>query len=271
MVYTLLVALFFVSAQLVGVRLAGEGSIQPLAALVAWLFFLHIRIFDEHKDFEKDAETYPDRVLSKGIITLGDLKRVGGVVLLLELAGVALMGPDAVFWWAMAFAFSLLMYVEFFVADWLNDHILLYAVSHNPVTALIAMFVWAGTGASWHPGMYWYLALASVGMLAFEIGRKTRLPDEEHPGVPSYTTELGQDVARFVLLGLYVAVACAVGGLVMALGGSPPVVGGLAVLCALPGAATAMGRQPAKRVEAGASVVLVLCFIVSAAAAWGLA
>jgi len=46
-----------------------------------------------------------------------------------------------------------------------------------------------------------------------------------------------------------------------------PVVLGLVAV--LPGLLTALGRQPAKRVELGASLVLLVCFLVCGTVAWG--
>ncbi len=269
-VYTLLVGLFFASAQLVAVQLGGTGSLDPLAAVVAWCFFLHLRIFDEHKDYDADIVAYPDRVLSKGLVTLGHLRWLAAAAIVVQLCGALWMGQSAVLWWAFAFAFSVAMFFEFGFSAWLSEHMVVYAVTHNPVTVFVAMFVWAATGAPWHWGFVWYLALATFGMLSFEFARKTRLPAEEHKGVPSYSSVLGQGPARQMLAVTYLAVGVSLTGLAWAMGASVPLSLGVGIGCAAPGLLSCMGMQKAKIVEGAASVVLLSTFIVSGGLAWSL-
>ena len=99
-VYTLLVVLFHAAAVLVARGLTAEGGWAPQAAVVVWLVFLHLRVFDEHKDFEKDREAYPDRLLSRGVVTLTLLARVGAVVD--QKPGAADMGELAILTWYLA-------------------------------------------------------------------------------------------------------------------------------------------------------------------------
>ncbi len=268
-VYTLLVFLFWGSATLLVQGLTGEGIATVRAAVVAWLFFLHLRIFDEHKDFARDVVDYPDRVLSRGVVTLPMLARLGAAAIVAQVVLAASLGRDALVAWLAAFGFSVAMRYEFGVGQWLERHIVLYALTHNPVVAGLAVFLFFATGADWSWTYLWYVGVASFGSLAFELGRKTRLPDEEHHGVASYTTELGQAGARALLAVVYVVVWACVSGQLYALAVPdpwPPVAG----LCiALPGLATAIGSRPAKQVEAGASLVLLLAFVAVGVGAWG--
>ena len=62
-------AVFYVTALLIG-RADGNGdgpivlSFRDAAGFIAlWCFFLMLRVFDEHKDFEADAIAHPHRVL----------------------------------------------------------------------------------------------------------------------------------------------------------------------------------------------------------------
>jgi len=79
-----------------------------LGCLVTWSFFLLLRIFDEHKDYELDCQNHPQRVLQSGLITLNHLKIVGAVIITLEVAyalfldqglGMTLMAGAAMFIW----------------------------------------------------------------------------------------------------------------------------------------------------------------------------
>ena len=99
-------------------------SVRDLPGLVAlWLFFLWLRILDEHKDFDNDRIAHPDRVLQRGLVTLGDLRLIGAAALVIQL-GISLwidggVGP-VTGWWLLSLIWSLLMAEEFFVRGWLR-------------------------------------------------------------------------------------------------------------------------------------------------------
>ena len=95
-----------------------------LGGLTLFLFFFHLRVFDEHKDYAEDLVHYPHRVLQSGVITLRDLKILGGLAIATQVILSALRGPEAFVAWLAAFLFSVLMLKEFFVRDWLKRHFL---------------------------------------------------------------------------------------------------------------------------------------------------
>src|SRR2546421_12460953 len=67
----------YLAALLLGRR---GGALEPFDAFgfaAAWSFFLMLRVFDEHKDFDSDRALYPQRVLQRGLVTLRHLKIVG--------------------------------------------------------------------------------------------------------------------------------------------------------------------------------------------------
>ncbi len=272
-VYTVLVALFFGSAQLLAHAHDAQGTLRPgawVGALVVWLAFLHLRLMDEHKDFAQDRAAYPDRLLSRGVVTLPLLGRVLVVVVLLELVLASLLGPVALGWWAGMFLFTLAMRFEFGVGGWLSRHILAYAITHNPVVGLLAVFAHAATGLAWSDRFLAYVVLVSVSSLAFEVGRKIRQPEEEIVGVESYSSALGR-AGAFGLLAALVAVSTAAGiWTIWPLIGGPQGVCAVGVLIFGAACAVALARpgQPAKRVELGSSVFLLLCFVAVGVAAW---
>jgi hypothetical protein len=264
--YTVLVALFWGSAVLVVRRLCGAGDLVPTAGLVVLLAFLHLRILDEYKDYAVDRRSYPNRVLSRGIVTLGLLGRVLLVVITLEAILAFALGTRAFVAWVVAFAFSVAMRFEFGVGDRLRDSLVVYAVTHNPIVALLAVFVWAATGAPWDGRLGWFLAMVSFGSLGFELGRKIRLPHEEHAGVDSYTTDLGQSLARALLILVHVATAGSLIGLVTAFGRPDLAMVGLPTV--IVGVVTAAGLHRAKVVEAGATGALLLGLLSAGLVAW---
>ena len=264
--YGVLVALFFGSAVLVANALAGDPRVggHPAGAFVVFLVFFHLRVFDEHKDFDGDLKAYPDRVLSRGLITLKDLKILGALALLAELGLSAWIGPRALIAWALTLVFTLLMAKEFFVGAWLQKRLVLYAITHNPVVALLAVFCWACTEADWSWAFLAYVAMVSIGSLAFEVGRKFRLPSEEVPGVESYTSALGRPRAMGFLWTLFHLTAVSLGVLLLLMGD----IVWIAALPVLPAIPLVLPASGAKKVELGATLVLFLAMLVSGIVAW---
>ncbi|MDP1564109.1 MAG: AMP-binding protein [Pirellulaceae bacterium] len=179
-----------------------------LGMLTLFLFFMHLRVFDEHKDFADDARYYPHRVLQRGIVTLRGLKMVGAVAILSQLAMAVGWRPlpqsGAAVSWLTAFLFSVLMLKEFFVPQFLKKHFLIYAVSHLLVMPLLAMVVFSFTTGDylWNaPGWFWlYACVGFFVTFNWEISRKIRAPEQEIDGVDSYTKLLGTYVAAWWVL-----------------------------------------------------------------------
>jgi 4-hydroxybenzoate polyprenyltransferase len=177
-----------------------------LGALTLLLFFFHLRVFDEHKDAEDDRRNHPERLLSRGIVTLRELKIAGAVALGGELLLATLAGGAALAGWALAFAFSLVMLAEFFAARWLRARLLVYAALHMLVMPLLSAMIFSfSTGLAPHraPPLYWLYAF--VGFFVtfnWEISRKIRAPEDERAGVDSYTKLFGTFGAAWAVLGV---------------------------------------------------------------------
>lgn len=245
-------------------------SWRDLPGLLAlWLFFLWLRVLDEHKDFDNDRVAHPGRVLQRGFVTLRDLKGVGAVALVIQL-GVSLWidgGAGRVTgWWLVALVWSVLMAKEFFVSDWLRRRIIWYALSHMVVMlAIVAWVATMGAATAARSEAAWVLAaLVYASGLAFEIGRKMRAPEDEHPLADSYTQSLGVPSAT-VLLSAVVGIVA-----VLSLIATGVVGNGMCLsvpLAAIAGFLVALGvlrefrRRPtpraAKRVEAGVGLSIL--------------
>ena len=281
-------AVFFMTALLVARTTAGGSgpvavSLRDIAGFAAvWCFFLMLRVFDEHKDFEADAIAHPQRVLQRGLITLRDLKLVGAVAIAIQL-GVSLWfdggaGPVTA-WWLAALAWSTLMAREFFVREWFRRHLVVYALSHIVVMAIIAMWIATmGAPRAAFAGAPWAFAVLSLfAGLAFEIARKMRAPEQEHPMADSYTQALGVRVASGLLLGVVVGAGVVALGLTALLTGRVGMIA-LATLAAAvllaassiarfrsrPTAATAKRSEAAVGVAALATHVVVIAVLMAA-------
>ncbi|MGH9363588.1 MAG: UbiA family prenyltransferase, partial [Thermoanaerobaculia bacterium] len=184
----------------------GPWSLPGAVALLC--FFFHLRVFDEHKDFEEDSRNYPERVLQRGLVTLKDLRRLGAAAIALEVILGALRGWGALSSVLAAQLFSLLMLKEFFAGGWLRRRFLLYATSHMLIMPLLGIVVFgfaAGLPAWEAPAWFWLYAL--VGFFVtfnWEVSRKIRAPEEEREGVDSYTKVFGTLGAANVVLAIRV-------------------------------------------------------------------
>ena len=187
--------------------LVGDGTVDfdmtrdLLGALAFSCFPLMIRVFDEHKDYEEDVHNHPDRILQQGIITLGHLKVVGAIAIGLQL-GISLY-LDGGFGlitiaWLIVMGWSLLMAKEFFVGEWLEKRLFLYAFSHQLVSPMASYWIVCMAQAkSLEPGVFpvddiWpvtFLLMASG--FAIEVSRKFKAPSQERETVDSYTKALG--------------------------------------------------------------------------------
>ena len=206
----LLIFSFYSSNQFLAHALGQPGAPMryDLSSLCGYLailcFFLHLRVFDDHKDYSDDCKHYPNRVLQRGLVTLGELKLLGGIAILLEFTLAAICGPAALVAVLTAFVFSLLMLKEFFVADWLKRRFLLYASVHMLIMPLLAMIVYSfATGQFLWEAPRWYWLYSFVGFFVafnWEVSRKIRAPEEEVDGIDSYTRLFGTYGAAYLVL-----------------------------------------------------------------------
>ncbi|MDO8266762.1 MAG: UbiA family prenyltransferase [Moraxellaceae bacterium] len=194
------------------VRSASIGEItlslsDVISALVTWSFFLVLRVFDEHKDYELDCKNHPQRVLQSGLITLGHLRIAGSIAIAAQVIWSLLLdngiGQVSMAWLAM-FVWTCLMGKEFFIAEWLNRHLTLYAVSHMLVMPLIVWWLanLAVPGVALTNELQVMMLLAFISGFCFEITRKTKGPEEERDSIESYSRIFGTRGSAFVVTAL---------------------------------------------------------------------
>ncbi|KPA14013.1 UbiA prenyltransferase [Candidatus Magnetomorum sp. HK-1] len=164
---------------------------------VVFLSLLHLRIFDEHKDYEQDKIAHPDRMLSKGLITLNDLRKLLYGVLLLEAALSLYLGTHIFMIWILIMFWSYLMYTEFFVPEFLNKQMGLYLISHQIIVPIILIFGLAQRVPMESLSIQDFrlliiLCVASMcSTITYEIARKTWSKEKEHECADSYTKSWG--------------------------------------------------------------------------------
>ena len=192
----MIAALFLAHHGAIAAGWVGEARPVPmhlllLAGLAILAFFFKLRLYDELKDREEDAHVFPDRPLVRGVLRARQMKAGIAVCFVVELAGMAALGTSALAGMAIAIAYSMLMYREFFLRDFLRPRLTTYAVVHTVVTVLLTLTLFAAfTGQfPWAlDGRAWRFALGSWCLFnLFEFGRKTFVTAEERPEVASYS------------------------------------------------------------------------------------
>lgn len=153
-------------------------------------FFFRMRLFDEIKDYDVDLAINPTRPLARGLITVPEVKRMVLFLIVVEVILASTLGMITFLLYISAILYSLLMYEEFFIGDWLRPKLTTYAVSHTIVVALLGLSL-----ISANLGLMTFQSLAiPVFLLShwfifnlFEFARKTFNADEERSNVPSYS------------------------------------------------------------------------------------
>ena len=205
-----LVAAFSLSAVCFSRLVRGEPGSPPVAPMAvafatALIFFLQLRIADEFKDVEDDARYRPYRPVPRGLVTLRELGWVGVGGAAIQLGLAVWLHPPLIGLLVLAWAYLALMSREFFVAGWLRGQPAIYMASHMVIIPLIDLYA---TACDWlpvtgwpPPGLIWFVLVSYVNGIVVEVGRKTRAPADEEPGVETYSSAWGLTTAVAVWLG----------------------------------------------------------------------
>ena len=182
-----------------------------VGALTALTFFFVLRVLDEHKDQDIDRRARPELPVPRGLVTLAELRRVGGAALAVVVALNAIAAPILLLTMVLVAVWATLMTREFFVRDWLRAHPSAYLLTHMAIMPLIDAYT---TGLDWlaerqpaPPGLVLFLAVTFLNGMVIEVGRKLRAPEAEREGVDTYTHVWGLRVAPVVWIVLLLASA----------------------------------------------------------------
>ncbi len=173
-----------------------------VAFITCFLFFLQLRIADEFKDAEEDAEFRPYRPVPRGLVTLKELGVVFILSAILQLALACWLFPKLIIVLSIAWAYLLLMSKEFFVREWIKSKPITYLWTHMLIMPIVDFYA---TSCHWMPseekpgfGLLTFLAASFCNGLIIEIGRKLRQPAQEENGVPTYSKLWGPKKAALI-------------------------------------------------------------------------
>jgi 4-hydroxybenzoate polyprenyltransferase len=163
-----------------------------VAYVTSLLFFLQLRIADEHKDCDEDARYRPYRPVPRGLVTLRELTWIGIGSAIIQLALALWLSPALIWLLLVTWIYFAWMTREFFARDWLKARPVAYLFSHMLIMPLIDLYA---TACDWWPagyghppdGLFWFLIVSFFNGLAIEIGRKIRAREDEEHGVETYS------------------------------------------------------------------------------------
>ena len=179
---------YLFSRALSGLELSFPALI--ILAILGVSFFFRMRLFDEIKDYEVDLVINPTRPLARGLITVSQMKKAILFFILLEITLAMTLGWPTSLLYIAAIFYSLLMYEEFFIGDWLRPKLTTYAMSHTIVVTLLGFaLICANLGMMTFqsPAIPVFLLSHWFIFNLFEFARKTFDAAEERANVPSYS------------------------------------------------------------------------------------
>lgn len=188
----------------------GASAVLHLTPLVlaTSLFFFKLRLLDEVKDRESDMTHHPERPLPRGLLSRSEVIRLAFIIMTIEVLLFSFYGFPAFLGALIAVGYSLVMYREFFIKNWLRAHLTTYAATHTFVVVFVSLAIFAALFERQFteiPGELLYFSFAGWFIFnIFEFGRKTFARSEEKAGVDSYSKILGK--LRAVLLVVIMAV-----------------------------------------------------------------
>jgi 4-hydroxybenzoate polyprenyltransferase len=207
----LLVAAFSFSAISYSLICRGVDGFVSWSTYLVGIFttitlFMLVRIFDEFKDAEDDAQYRSHLPVPRGLMRLNELKKIGILLVALQISVNLYFFPRMLILYGLIMIYLLLMGKEFFIGTWLKKHPFWYVTSHMFIIPLIDIYA---SGLDWlladsyAPfGLVYFFAVSYMNGIVLEIGRKIRPPADEKPGVQTYTALLGTNKAIY----LYIAV-----------------------------------------------------------------
>lgn len=210
------------SASAVALSALLRGSWPSAAGLLvafvsALLCFFQLRVSDEFKDADEDRQFRPYRPVPRGLVTLGELRRLGVAAMAVQLILAWWLDRRLLAVLALVWAYMALLSQEFFVAEWLKARPFTYLWTHMLVVPLIDLYAtacdWVPAGATPPAGLGWFLAASFFNGVVVEVGRKLRAPDDEEPGVETYSAAWGRPRA---IASWIAALALAAGSAAMA-------------------------------------------------------
>ena len=168
------------------------------------LFFFHLRVFDEFKDYDHDLKNYPERPVPSGLIKLDELRFVGIIAIFAEILISMFSGVNTVIIYFICLGYSMLMYKEFFIRQWLRSKFTLYIILHEVLVFPLMFFLFSFQVKSFSlllsPTLIFLSVYLGLGLFLMEVARKIRPHELEVSSKDTYTANYGIIGATVLLL-----------------------------------------------------------------------
>lgn len=188
---------------LIPVSLSGVIGTSAILGLHNWItvalatcltvsFLFHVRVIDEVRDFSHDNEYHPDRPVQKQAISIGELKILRAISLLLFF-GISLSSLQTFILAALVFLYSSLAGRDFFCPNKIRKYF--YAYNLLNMVQLIGLQIVVYTMFNWNYSfnkiVITHIILVFLLSLLLEVVRKIKLPKDETLGRDTYSSRLG--------------------------------------------------------------------------------
>ena len=201
--------------------------------------FLLVRVLDEFKDKDIDAQYRKELPVPRGLVSLGELKWVGIVTVTIIIVAVSTQHPSMLWMLGLVLGYLALMTVEFFSHDWLSARPWVYAGSHMVIIPLVDLYAsgldWYLDGGNPHLGLVFFFCVSYFNGMVLEVGRKLKSPEAEKEGVVTYSSLYGVTKGSNILIG-FLSLTAATASVACWYAGLSPIsyfVLGLALLAAI--------------------------------------
>lgn len=164
-------------------------------AATSFGFFLLLRLFDEFKDAQKDATFQSYRPVPRGLVSLKEMGWLAFLVIFIQLIFNMTVLPLMIGVYLLVMTYMSLMTKEFFLSKWLNDHPIVYMLSHMMIMPVIDFYTtgldWINAEVTAPKGLIFFLIVTFLNGIVIEIGRKIKSKEKEEAGVVTYSSLWG--------------------------------------------------------------------------------
>lgn len=184
-------------------------NLRFIALLIGtFIFFFMLRLYDEIKDYQVDKIIHPERPLVRKLLSHTDIHNAIAVCIFIEVLVFSFFGINSFVIIVISILYSLLMFKEFFVRDWIRNHLTFYAVTHTFVSCLFSLALFSAFTLqpvwTFLPKIYLFVLVNWFLFNIYEFGRKTFTSSEERKNVDSYTKVFGRFGAVILVLSMAV-------------------------------------------------------------------
>ncbi len=191
-----LIVLFALSCVCFGALTRGSPEPPPsesvlIAIVVVFLLFFQFRVADEHRDYDEDVRARPELPVPKGVITLPELDIFVIGSMAMQVVLTAALHPPLLALLFPPWLWIFLVRNDFFAKRTLEQRPIVSLAAHLLFFPLVALYAVAAdqlpvTGAL-SPGLIAFLLLSVLCAAAIEFARKCVAPENERPGVVTYS------------------------------------------------------------------------------------